>query len=411
MLSRLAVPLRDARNCAAAPPASPGYARRRVNEGSRLTPASPATVATLRHHPTRAARVRERRFARRAAMRAWLASRQGLAVLGLGAIALPAFAATSGEWDRFHIGAAGEESVVIAPMPFEKAGSSFPGSAFYYLDMSPEPQPGIGEGIRSDADIGPRSDVLDPGRPAQPMRLDHSGIDRTRAVDCLTAAVYYEARSEPDIGQRAVAQVVLNRVAHPAYPNTVCGVVYQGSQRRTGCQFTFTCDGSLARRPNPMFWDRARNVALAALGGYVHRPAGLATHYHTVQIYPYWAPSLNYLGTSGAHRFYTFKGRAGQSGTFRFAYLGGEPDAISLKTSPLARESSADLNPAKLQQAYDDGLRQAQSAHGDVLSPTRVAPAPTYTRELQQRGGDTLYRGENLPEASGVKAEYRNSGR
>jgi len=64
-----------------------------------------------------------------------------------------------------------------------------------------------------------------------------------------------------------------------------------------------------------------------------------------------------------------------------------------------------------LQQAYDDGLRKAQSAHGDVLSPTRVAPAPTYTRELQQRGGDTLYRGENLPEASGVKAEYRNSGR
>ena len=119
----------------------------------------------------------------------------------------------------------------------------------------------------------------------------------------MTAAVYYEARSEPDIGQRAVAQVVLNRVAHPAYPNTVCGVVYQGSQRKTGCQFSFTCDGSFARRPNTMFWERARQVALAALGGYVHRPAGLATHYHTVQIYPYWAPSLNYLGKIGAHRF------------------------------------------------------------------------------------------------------------
>jgi hypothetical protein len=351
-------------------------------------------------------------MARKAAMRAWLASRQGALVLGLGAVALPAFAATNGEWDRFHIGAAGEQGVVIAPMPFEKAGSSFPGSAFYYLDMSPDPEPRFGEGIRSDADGQPRTDVLDPGPSARPMRLDNSGIDRTRALDCLTAAVYYEAASEPDIGQRAVAQVVLNRVAHPAYPNTVCGVVYQGSQRKTGCQFTFTCDGSLARRPNAMFWERARQVALAALGGYVHRAAGLATHYHTVQIYPYWAPSLNYLGTIGAHRFYTFKGKAGQGATFRFAFAAGEPDAASLKGSALARESAAALDPVALQRAYDDGLRQAQqAATGDVLAPARVAPAPTYTQELQQRGGDAIYRGEKLPESSGIREEYRNSGR
>lgn len=376
-----------------------------------MPPSSPAPVATLRHHPTRGARQRDRRVARRAAMRTWLASRQGLLVLGIGAMALPAFAATNADWDRFHIGAAGEEGVVIAPMPFEKAGSSFPGSAFYYLDMSPEPEPGFGEGIRSDADTMTHDGVLDPGPAARSMRLDNSGVDRTRALDCLTAAVYYEARSEPDTGQRAVAQVVLNRVAHPAYPNTVCGVVYQGSQRKTGCQFTFTCDGSLARRPDPMFWERARQVALAALGGYVHRPAGLATHYHTVQIYPYWAPSLNYLGTIGAHRFYTFKGRAGQGATFRFAYAGGEPDAVGLRNSAVARESSQALDPVALQRAYDDGLRKAQEAASDVLAPARLAPAPTYTQELQQRGGDAIYRGEKLPEPSGVKAEYRNSGR
>ncbi|MFD1958893.1 cell wall hydrolase [Novosphingobium panipatense] len=86
---------------------------------------------------------------------------------------------------------------------------------------------------------------------------------------------------------------MLNRVAHPAYPGTVCGVVYQGSERSTGCQFSFTCDGSLARRPQPMFWERARAVARAALAGYVYAPAGLATHYHTVQVRPYWAPSLH----------------------------------------------------------------------------------------------------------------------
>ena len=379
-----------------------------------MTPASPVSVATLRHHPTRAARERDRRLARRAAMRAWLASRQGAMVLGLGAVALPAFAATTTDWNPLEIASASNEEVVLSPMPFEKAGSSFPGSAFYYLDMSPEPEPGFGEGIHSDADTVHHDGVLDPGPSARSMRLDNSGVDRSRALDCLTAAVYYEAASEPDIGQRAVAQVVLNRVAHPSYPNSVCGVVYQGSQRKTGCQFTFTCDGSLARRPNPMFWERARQVAMAALGGYVHRPAGLATDYHTVQIYPYWAPSLNYLGTIGAHRFYTFKGRAGQSGTFRFAFLASEPDAISLRSSALARESSADLNPAKLQLAYDEGLRQAQQQHtasGDVLAPVRTAPAPTYTQELQQRGGDTLYRGEKLPDSSGIKAEYRNSGK
>lgn len=377
-----------------------------------MNPSSPASVATLRHHPTRAARERDRRLARRAAMRAWLVSRQGATVLALGAVALPAFAATTTDWDPLEIASAGNDEVVLSPMPFEKAGSSFPGSAFYYLDMSPEPEPGFGEGIHSDADTLPHDGVLDPGPSARAMRLDNSGIDRTRALDCLTAAVYYEAASEPDIGQRAVAQVVLNRVAHPAYPNTVCGVVYQGSQRKTGCQFTFTCDGSLARRPNPMFWERARQVAMAALGGYVHRPAGLATHYHTVQIYPYWAPSLHYLGTIGAHRFYTFKGRAGQSATFRFAFVASEPDAVSLRGSALARESSQALDPVALQRAYDDGLRQAQAVSaGDVLAPAKVAPAPTYTQELQQRGGDTLYRGEKLPDSSGIKAEYRNSGK
>ena len=84
---------------------------------------------------------------------------------------------------------------------------------------------------------------------------------RARALECLTSAVYYEAGSEPVDGQRAVAQVVLNRVRHPAFPSTVCDVVYQGSTRATGCQFTFTCDGSLARRPSADGWARARTVA------------------------------------------------------------------------------------------------------------------------------------------------------
>lgn len=130
-----------------------------------------------------------------------------------------------------------------------------------------------------------------------------------RASDCLTAAIYYEAASESDAGQRAVAQVVLNRVYHPSWPNTVCGVVFQGSERTTGCQFTFTCDGALARKPSRGGWDRARRIAVAALNGEVFEPVGDATNYHTIWIRPWWAPSLSNLTTIGAHTFYRPHGR------------------------------------------------------------------------------------------------------
>ncbi|WP_416365907.1 cell wall hydrolase [Sphingomonas aerolata] len=79
-----------------------------------------------------------------------------------------------------------------------------------------------------------------------------SATDRARALLCLTTAIYYEAASEPDAGQRAVAQVILNRVRHPAFPATVCGVVYQGPHSGgapTACQFSFACDGATARAP------------------------------------------------------------------------------------------------------------------------------------------------------------------
>lgn len=333
-----------------------------------------------------------------------------------GAIALPAFAAPDG-WATFEVRNAVEQDVTIEPMPFEQAGNSFPGSAFYYLAHDePARIPGFGEGIHSDADGVASHDPIG-GPTARSMRIDNSGVDRTRALQCLTAAVYYEAASEPDSGQRAVAQVVLNRVAHPAYPNTVCGVVYQGSERTTGCQFSFTCDGALARKPNRMFWLRAENVAAAALAGYVHAPAGLATHYHTIHVNPYWAPKLNYLGTIGLHRFYSFHGRAGQAGTFRFAYAGGEPAARphSRLEATAATTGTGLIDPVAVQAAYEDGLKTAQagllgnpqSGHGAA----KPAPAPAYAETVRDRGGDTIFRGENLPEAKGIREEYRNSGR
>uniref|UniRef100_UPI0025CC4805 cell wall hydrolase n=1 Tax=Novosphingobium sp. Chol11 TaxID=1385763 RepID=UPI0025CC4805 len=208
---------------------------------------------------------------------------------------------------------------------------------------------------RDDAIAAP---IMGPAGPAaRPLRAAGSWIDRTRALTCLTAAIYYEAATEPDGGQRAVAQVVLNRAAHPAFPKTVCGVVYQGSERPS-CQFSFACDGSMARRPMAAFWERARRVAADALAGNVYAPVGLATHYHTSAIHPYWADSLTFLGTIGAHRFYRWSGAAGRPAAFTTVYAGGEPLAAPHpRTWIPARSDIAD--PLALEKAYEEGRLEA----------------------------------------------------
>ncbi len=165
---------------------------------------------------------------------------------------------------------------------------------------------------------------------AQPFRLRGSAIDQSRALQCLTTAIYYEAASEPDAGQQAVAQVILNRVRHPAFPATVCGVVYQGSDKR-GCQFSFACDGSMARVPARRWWDRAQRVAAAALNGQVFAPVGLATHYHTYAVTPSWNRGLVMTDVEGAHFFHRWKGYWGTASAFRDRYFGGEPAPAPLR--------------------------------------------------------------------------------
>jgi spore germination cell wall hydrolase CwlJ-like protein len=163
--------------------------------------------------------------------------------------------------------------------------------------------------------------------PAAPFaETDQSPEDRARSLECLASAIYYEARSESEEGQRAVAQVVLNRVRHPVFPSTVCGVVFQGSHRRTGCQFTFTCDGSMrAPRRSPAAWELARRYAAEALAGHVVPAVGNATHYHTTAILPYWAKHLRKSAVLGAHVFYRWSGSAGEASAFRQRYGGLEP--------------------------------------------------------------------------------------
>lgn len=194
------------------------------------------------------------------------------------------------------------------------------------------------------------------GDPAAPFVLPADDPrDRVRAINCLTAAIYYEAGHESAGGQRAVAQVVLNRLRHPAYPKTVCGVVFQGSSRTTGCQFTFTCDGSLARAPTEAGWRRAREVAEAALDGDVDPKVGYATHYHADYVAPYWSPSLQKVATIGTHIFYRRSGGAGQPGAFAGQYLG--------------RESDDGLRPGALE-------AEALALDAVAVEPTTPAPEP-----------------------------------
>jgi spore germination cell wall hydrolase CwlJ-like protein len=164
-----------------------------------------------------------------------------------------------------------------------------------------------------------------PNPPARPFYLESaSATDRARALTCLSMAVYYEAANQGRDGQAAVAQVVLNRLRNPVFPKTICGVVFEGSQLPTGCQFTFTCDGALARRPDPAVWRQSMDVAEHALDGSVQKAVGMATHFHTIWVVPYWSSSVLKVRQIGAHIFYRFDGGLGTPGAFNGLYAGGE---------------------------------------------------------------------------------------
>ncbi|MDR6789964.1 hypothetical protein J2Y58_003339 [Sphingomonas sp. BE138] len=183
--------------------------------------------------------------------------------------------------------------------------------------------------------------VRGPRPPAQPFRFVGDEAQRARATDCLAAAAWYEAGDDP-VGERAVVQVVLNRLRHPAFPKTVCGVVFQGQERRTGCQFTFTCDGALARHPSEPAWQRARAIATAALNGAVVRQVGYATHYHTDWVVPYWSASLDKLAEVHTHLFFRWTGWWGTPAAFRRAVSSDEPVIATLAAiSPAHRLGGA----------------------------------------------------------------------
>ncbi len=185
--------------------------------------------------------------------------------------------------------------------------------------------------------------VEGPNPAARPFKLPGDDLQRARAVDCMAAAVLYEAGDDP-AGQRAVAQVVINRVRHPAFPKTICGVVFQGSERSTGCQFTFTCDDALVRhRWLDVQWARARQVATAALSGAVFKPVGYATHYHTDWVVPYWQSSLDKIAAVNTHLFFRWTGWWGTPPAFNRHVSAEEPVIAALAAYSDAHKGALSL--------------------------------------------------------------------
>jgi hypothetical protein len=153
-----------------------------------------------------------------------------------------------------------------------------------------------------------------------------NGRNEQDEIDCLAEAVYFEARSETAFGQMAVAEVVMNRVRDPRFPKTVCAVVYQGHYRDTGCQFTFTCDGSLAHKPRGEAWDRAKAVAVNVMLGLNKPITNKATHYHTDYVNPYWKAGLVETRVIGTHIFYRFPKTPAEWTTARIALAAQRAD-------------------------------------------------------------------------------------
>lgn len=172
-----------------------------------------------------------------------------------------------------------------------------------------------------------------PGK-ATPFSFRGSSADRARARDCLALAGMAEAGGG-DGDQRAVMQVILNRVRHPAFAKTVCGVVFEGSQRPTGCQFSFTCDGSLARRYSDAAWRASRARADEMLAGAIDATVGNATHFHANYVYPWWSDKLDKVAQVGPHIFFRWRGFWGTRNALSARYGGGEPDPLRLQETAL----------------------------------------------------------------------------
>lgn len=194
---------------------------------------------------------------------------------------------------------------------------------------------------------------------ARPFHYVGTPEQRARAVDCLAAAMLYEAGDDPR-GQYPVGQVILNRARHPAFPKSICAVVFQGSERSTGCQFTFTCDGALSRRYSDAAWSRAQTHARQMLVGKVAADVGLATHYHTNWVRPYWSDSLEKIAIVDTHLFFRWPGFWGMPAAYRHDVAG--QDALIGKMAHLSTAHRGDAGKIDALPFDEDAASAAKEA-------------------------------------------------
>ena len=219
-------------------------------------------------------------------IKGWLTA---LAVIGTAAFVIPAIGAqTSGQ---------------LAQVQWAQAAADFRASDLKTVEFTRIETPRLRDAV----------DV----RSLSPLNIEHRRWAAKLMAEhqCLSEAVYYEARSESRSGQLAVADVVKNRVKSKHFPNSVCGVVYQGAEHPFACQFSFACDGSEDIAPKGTAWQRSQDIAQLSLMGFVSDLTKNSTHYHTVEIEPNWAKTLEFKTTIGFHKFYRPSWRERRTGT------------------------------------------------------------------------------------------------
>lgn len=221
-----------------------------------------------------------------------------------------------------------------------------------------------------------------------PKRTDAE--EMLRQSECMATAIYYEARSESIKGQLGVAEVIANRVNDHRYPNSVCDVVFQGATRTTGCQFTFTCDGAMNKKPRGEKWEKAQSIAAHVMMDLNERKTGGATHYHATYVDPVWNSGLIRTEKIGTHIFYRFPrgsewsvASARQSARLaqRRARLNAVMPAASaieaktdvIKTAAPTAQTVADLNAQSLIQTQSKATVQTISTDTDTAASANSA--------------------------------------
>lgn len=212
-----------------------------------------------------------------------------------------------------------------------------------------------------------------------------------RDIECLTRAVYFESRGDTDVGQAAVAQVVLNRSRHPAFPKSVCAVVNQGVERRS-CQFSFVCKPT--KVTDPREWRRAREVAEKAIDGHTVPAVGTSTFFHAARINPGWR-NLSRVGQFGAHVFYKYPGKKGAESTFAAA---PKPSLLDQFTGPL----QVALSKPAVQTVNDPGepilgLPKGPQPYAKVMQTAAAAPATVPTVKPVQAPEDRALKVDAAP--------------